>query len=157
MYGHRALRCDRIRVMKTCPTCKQTKSLSEFGKNKAKKDGLQSQCNECRKEANKKYYLNTPERNVQRRAFTARRVAENQSWVLEYLLSHPCVDCEITDVRVLEFDHVRGAKSFNISESFWRNPVALQKEVAKCDVRCANCHRIVTQQRLTKHYKNMPL
>ena len=33
--------------MKTCPTCKQTKSLLEFSKNRYNKDGYQKQCKDC--------------------------------------------------------------------------------------------------------------
>jgi len=34
--------------MKTCQTCKCTKSISDFGKNKSTKDGLQGTCKKCR-------------------------------------------------------------------------------------------------------------
>jgi hypothetical protein len=44
---------------------------------------------------------------------------------------------------VLEFDHVRGQKIGHVGAMAYA-PVALGKlkrEVEKCDVRCANCHR----------------
>lgn len=66
-----------------------------------------------------------------------------------YLAEHPCVDCGESDVRCLDFDHVRGEKSRNISAMLSR-AVAWEKvlvEIAKCDVRCANCHRRQTTQR----------
>lgn len=60
-----------------------------------------------------------------------------------YLAQHPCVDCGETDPVVLEFDHVRGTKVAEVS-SFVRNLASMKRilaEIAKCDVRCANCHR----------------
>lgn len=70
--------------------------------------------------------------------------------IREYLLSHPCVDCGETDPDVLEFDHVRGVKREGISRMIQRgfSARALENEIAKCEVRCANCHRRVTIQRL---------
>lgn len=91
---------------------------------------------------------------MQRQAFTRKRVNENQAWTVKYLAEHPCVDCGLADLRVLEFDHVRGVKLFNIGESFWKNPDDFQNEVYKCDVRCANCHRIVTQERRGIYYRD---
>lgn len=42
---------------KLCPTCKQTKELTEFGKNKNRKDGYQRECkNCCHKHHDKHYY-----------------------------------------------------------------------------------------------------
>jgi hypothetical protein len=60
-----------------------------------------------------------------------------------YLTAHPCVDCGESDPIVLEFDHrdpskKRASISKLISHVTW---AALQREIAQCDVRCANCHR----------------
>lgn len=65
-----------------------------------------------------------------------------RDYVWTYLASHPCVDCGESDPVVLEFDH-RGDKLFNISSAFFAaiSVDRLAAEVAKCDVRCANCHR----------------
>jgi hypothetical protein len=74
---------------------------------------------------------------------------ENRQRLYAYLSEHPCVDCGETDVRVLEFDHVRDNKSANIA-GLLNNAVSwstIEKEIAKCDVRCANCHRIKTNER----------
>lgn len=60
-----------------------------------------------------------------------------------------CVDCGIADPRVLDFDHVRGTKIASISKMVNRVGTAhtLIAELAKCEVRCANCHRIKTLER----------
>lgn len=69
--------------------------------------------------------------------------------VHEYLLSHPCVDCGEADPVVLEFDHVRGVKKATVSSMIGGtySTERLFEEIAKCDVRCANCHRRVTAAR----------
>lgn len=67
---------------------------------------------------------------------------------MKYLETHPCVDCGENDPVVLEFDHVRGEKEFNIADVA-RNAVGrekLQEEIQKCEVRCANCHRRKTKR-----------
>lgn len=67
--------------------------------------------------------------------------------VTEYLSKHPCVDCENSDVRVLEFDHVKDKKFKNISTMIYQRYSwnRILKEIEKCEVRCANCHRIRTK------------
>jgi hypothetical protein len=64
--------------------------------------------------------------------------------VIEHLLTHPCVDCGQSDIRVLDFDHIRGKKINNISHMVRRGNTKwkiVEDEIAKCEVRCANCHR----------------
>ena len=47
---------------KWCPKCKTEKFLSEFYKNKSRKDGLQSQCKQCRTTLNAAWRATTPHR-----------------------------------------------------------------------------------------------
>ncbi len=64
-----------------------------------------------------------------------------------YKTCHPCVDCGEADPIVLEFDHVRGEKVANVGTmvGVGRAVQAVLDEIAKCDVRCANCHRRKTR------------
>ena len=41
---------------KFCKTCGKTKSVSHFGKNRSKHDGLQTQCKKCRVDYQRDYY-----------------------------------------------------------------------------------------------------
>ena len=61
----------------------------------------------------------------------------------DYLRANPCVDCGERDIVVLEFDHVRGEKKYNLSQmtSGAFGVATIQAEIEKCEVRCANCHR----------------
>ncbi|MFZ1018790.1 MAG: hypothetical protein WAN39_13065 [Candidatus Cybelea sp.] len=63
--------------------------------------------------------------------------------MVEYLKGRGCVECGENDLRVLDFDHVRGKKEGNVSVMVgygvsWER---LSAELAKCEIRCANCHR----------------
>jgi hypothetical protein len=60
----------------------------------------------------------------------------------------PCMDCgNKFPPCAMDFDHVRGAKLFDIGRGKQRNRPELVAEIAKCDVVCANCHRIRTAER----------
>jgi 5-methylcytosine-specific restriction endonuclease McrA len=53
-----------------------------------------------------------------------------------------CKDCGEKDPLVLEFDHQDPkTKKFNIGMRVHGSIAKLMDEIAKCDVRCANCHR----------------
>lgn len=77
-------------------------------------------------------------------ATRARNKAEVQDLIWTHLASHPCVDCGEADPLVLEFDHRDpDTKDFNIGAAVGGTNYAgdVRLEIAKCDVRCANCHR----------------
>lgn len=70
----------------------------------------------------------------------------NYESLIAYLRLHPCIDCGETDVRVLQFDHVDPRTktkdvSLLIRAYSWKRALP---EIAKCVVRCANCHRLKT-------------
>lgn len=60
--------------------------------------------------------------------------------------SQPCADCGNSYPPVcMDFDHRDpSAKRFIIATSGTRNREAVLAEIAKCDLVCANCHRIRT-------------
>lgn len=70
--------------------------------------------------------------------------------IWDYFKSHPCVDCGNGDPIVLEFDHVKGKKKMAISRLMTRTVSwdKIESEIKKCDVRCANCHRLKTAKEL---------
>lgn len=59
----------------------------------------------------------------------------------------PCIDCNIDDIRLLEFDHIdRNTKSICLSQA--RSIKELQEERPKCVSRCGICHRRRTKEQL---------
>lgn len=133
---------------KKCNKCKDTKSESEFSWQNKTKGTLNSWCKSCIIAARMViYYNNWEKERAYRDNYKNARRESNRKWILEYLSCHPCVDCGDTRISVLEFDHVRGEKKFSISEKISHSSLSrIQEEVQKCDVRCANCHRIRTSQ-----------
>lgn len=153
---------------KICPLCKVQKPLSEFDKqvryckpchnikagewrsNNREKDRLSklkwSRANKRKQKYNRNYYLNNKQyykdKNDQSKDKYKPIIIKK---IIEYLLEHPCVDCGEKHPIKLTFDHVRGKKLFNISESVcvykWDT---IKKEIDKCDVRCHNCHNLKT-------------
>jgi hypothetical protein len=79
---------------------------------------------------------------------TKRCRQRKQGAMLWYKMGHPCADCGNPDPRVLEFDHVRGEKDFQLQTAKSKPLAEILEEIQKCDVVCANCHRLRTQARI---------
>ena len=72
-------------------------------------------------------------------------------YVQEYKQSAGCTDCgEKYPYFVLQFDHIGNDKEFNVSQMMNRSLDDIKKEIAKCEVVCANCHAYRSQARLVK-------
>lgn len=71
----------------------------------------------------------------------------------EYLGGAVCKDCGNNDARVLEFDHVRERRNNRptIAAMLGGSWSALVQELEKCEIVCANCHKI----RQTKEVKHV--
>ena len=122
---------------KTCTKCSKSKNRREnFYKGAGYADGYQSICKTCRV----KFPSQTPRSTLDR---VYRTRSRNRQYVFSFLLEHPCVDCDEGDPIVLEFDHVRGEKTANVSILIHNTSSLkrIQAEIDKCDVVCANCHR----------------
>jgi hypothetical protein len=128
--------------VKTCTRCGETKHLDQFPPVRRGEPKLQSWCRACFAEAGARHYRNNVERErVRLYRNNALRRAESHRRVVDYLSAHPCIDCGVSDIIVLQFDHLRD-KKFDVSAMIasgasWSR---IEAEIAKCVVRCANCH-----------------
>lgn len=133
-----------------CGKCCAEKTRDEFPVSTQRRNGRQKWCKGCQTKYRVKWLSEHPG-YTQSRTRRLRTYAEQM--IQHYLEEHPCVDCGEGDPVVLEFDHVRGAKVTNVSDLRRRRPWDIRgilAEIAKCDVRCANCHRRKThRERLT--------
>lgn len=132
--------------MKICYTCKIEKPLSDFTKNRSKKDGLHGSCRLCKNNHQKSWYRGASSEQKERvyKRNKSLRI-DYAKKLFEYLKKNPCVMCGESNPIVLEFDHLRD-KTSEISTMVrcsysWER---ILEEIEKCQVLCANCHRIKT-------------
>ena len=63
--------------------------------------------------------------------------------IIDAAKDRPCADCGMRyEPEQMDFDHVRDIKRANISTMLHVGLEQLLAEIAKCEVRCANCHRV---------------
>ena len=133
--------------MKQCATCGEFKNESEYNwRNKllGKRWGT---CRDCQSEQKKKWCENNRERhvaNMYEQRLSKQDVGREYIW--NHLSTHPCVDCGQSYPAVLEFHHVRGVKRKEVTRLVrdGYSIKTIQKEIDKCDVVCANCHKLRT-------------
>lgn len=118
----------------------------------------------CREKA---YYINNEERirkqisdkgkadrklyGMDRRWLTP-RAQELKVWY-EEVKSKPCTDCgNCFPMCCMEFDHVRGEKKGEVGSmvAHLYSIETIKLEAAKCELICANCHKIRTRDRKLK-------
>ena len=143
-----------------CTKCKKDLPEEMFFWRLKGKNRRHEQCKSCYKEYRKgvytKHYKEHRKDYLYRAKIRNKRVREeNRKKLIEYLLSHPCIDCGEKDIIVLEFDHKNSKeKEKNIAYmARFNNWEKVLKEIEKCDVRCANCHRKRTAKQ-NNWYKN---
>jgi transposase len=85
---------------------------------------------------------------------SSERLSGSKKKIKQYIRQHKessgCIDCkEKYPYYMLDLDHIND-KKFNISKfsDFTYNLEIIKKEIEKCEVVCANCHRIRTWNRL---------
>lgn len=143
--------------MKLCSKCNAIKPESSFYVKNKKTRARYSYCIECQAAFGRGWYKLNRQKTLDRTRARNKLIAEsNTAYIWSYLESHPCVDCGESDPVVLEFDHVdQSNKTSNVSDMRVRSIKSIDAEIAKCEVRCANCHRRRTATQLG-WYKNMP-
>lgn len=68
---------------------------------------------------------------------------------MESLKNKPCMDCGNSyPPECMDFDHTSDNKEFNVSKRRRASKRKILEEIAKCELVCANCHRIRTKHRI---------
>lgn len=130
---------------KQCAKCKNQLPLTDFYKNSKGNDGHQSWCKKCAKDNRIQRYKDNREQEV----------ARNKEWEInrkEWLASlkdKPCTDCgQKFHFSSMQWDHLpEYEKKHNIGHMTKMSKERILKEIAKCELVCANCHAYRTWQR----------
>lgn len=74
---------------------------------------------------------------------------KKKKWMDSLKQGLPCSDCRGNfPPYVMDWDHVRGEKEFSLGDTLSNN-ISRERilvEIEKCDLVCANCHRIRTNE-----------
>lgn len=123
--------------MKNCPKCGNDKELDEFPLNKTRSDGHGGACKECQREYTKNHYNNNKKQYFIR---NKRRVKEAKEFMQQIKKNGCCKKCGENRWWVLDFHHNDNKKE-DVSKLLSFGIEMVKKEILKCDILCANCHR----------------
>lgn len=83
-------------------------------------------------------------------------IQRNYKWLSEVKRRHGCIKCGITNPLVLDFHH-KDEKNKSFALGTFRRSVGTERikgEIKKCEIICANCHRIEHYNRLQIKLRN---
>jgi len=164
-----ALLFAELRLYK-CARCKAHKPATEFYRKIRAARGLDYTCRECHLAAKRKRYAEDPDFRAKSRENCKRWYRENErqgkdaaarsrskcywrerEW-FNGLKDHPCADCGNNfPACCMDFDHRPGTvKLFNVGSGIRQPRQRILDEIAKCDLVCANCHRLRTYRRYAR-------
>jgi len=142
---------SNMETKKCIGPCGLEKHVADFSWQNKSRNKRHPRCKVCHSEADAARYLaNRPELlEMAKKKFRQNR-EYNERKLIEYLESHPCIDCGEADILVLEFDHKPDQQKSGSVCALAKNAswLTVEAEIKKCDVRCANCHRRKTNQQL---------
>jgi hypothetical protein len=135
--------------VKICSACSLVKPADEFNR---KGGALQSKCKSCQRAYHRLYYQRNRSRFIAKNRRNKNRQRKRLRTILLKIKQRPCQDCRGTfHPWVMELDHRDGTiKEAAVADLVSKGctDARLLEEVEKCDVVCANCHRMRTYRRL---------
>lgn len=131
-------------MTKKCSRCLEELPLENFSLKTGRTNARQPFCKKCNSEYLKEHYSKNKEYY---KAKSKNHLHKMQEFMLDFLKDKKCKDCENSDIRVLEFDHLRDKKA-NIAHMLSNSSLEeIKSEIEKCEIVCCNCHRIRTLSR----------
>jgi len=131
-----------------CRKCLTEKDSSEFYKRKSgsRAGTYYSKCKECMKIRGRDYYNKNHDKQLALALIRKKKSYYIKRALINKLKNRPCSDCtKAYPYYVMDFDHKnKREKLGDIAHMTSFSLATLEKEIAKCDIVCANCHRIRT-------------
>lgn len=142
---------DDLTLFRTCARCREDRPEQDFPLRR--KDGTRrhGHCRDCKAAYQRQWYERNRSRHISNVNEIRRRLRNEHRRIVRKAKSQPCADCGVRyPPYVMDFDHVRGQKRWDIGSSKGAvTTAALLAEILKCDVVCSNCHRMRTHRRRT--------
>lgn len=134
--------------MKRCGGCGLIKSLEEFRLKSRATEKRSAKCIVCDQAYQRDWYLKNRERHAARAGERRTRWRAHLTQLIDDAKNVPCSDCGGRyPSYVMDFDHVAVDKLANVANLRTGSLERLLGEMRKCDVVCANCHRLRTRSR----------
>ena len=137
--------------MKRCSICQKLKTSQDFNYRNTILNEKFQHCKECQSIIRKKSYLKDPKKIMDKQKESVKlRRDKRKKFIRDFKQNKPCKDCnKIYPYYVMDFDHLpQYKKEIEIaSRGAYLSEEKLLDEFKKCEVACANCHRIRTYNR----------
>ena len=138
-----------------CSYCGEEKPEELFYRISSKK----SKCKACHSKYVQDYLKARPEKSQKNREYAKQSKPRRRNIArlfLQWIKSAPCMDCGVQyPPYVMDFDHRQPKASVNDAVGLLASRAAvngdrLMEEIYKCDLVCANCHRVRTHNRKSR-------
>lgn len=154
--------------MKTCKLCEVDKELEDFPFHDKEKGTYRAQCKECysilrkkwrendienKREQNRKSYKKNSEKRIEKvKEYLKKNPEKYKKWQKKsatkkreefrlFKSNFSCEKCGESHISCLDFHHLDPTKKEFLISKTVRTPIKRLKEIGKCIVLCANCHR----------------
>ena len=131
-------------MKRSCVKCGISKEPDGFAWRSKRNNERHARCKECYREAMKDHYRDNKDQYIKKNKEAKHRKTE---FLIKLREETPCNDCgNKFPYYVMEFDHLKHKKEdvTTLVGSSWKK---LLTEIKKCDLVCANCHRVRTHRR----------
>jgi len=129
--------------MKTCSICKKDLPIENFSFRNKEKQIYSSNCKECQKTFHTNWY-------EKHKTFRKKQIHDRRQGIkdlfVEYKLTLECSICSQNHIATLDFHHRDPSEKDYLVSKMWKDGVSfktIMMEIEKCDILCANCHRIL--------------
>ena len=100
-----------------CNNCNEEKLIDDFNWRNKERGIKHKRCKICtRKQGQSSYNKNADYYRKKNGKLRDEKTSKNKIKIWNYLIEHPCVDCGESNPILLDFDHVRGNKIYNVSQ-----------------------------------------